>query len=144
MSDDSGGIASKWLRSETPQHLRMLTRVRERIERRLDREDRAAAESGREADEVPDRDVCRAIQRYQASFTALLVEERERAKLALAVKLKGGAGAQILTDEELEAGMRELAAAALKELPIADLAAELARRGIRIPEAPDDHGDDDS
>lgn len=122
MSDS--GIASAWLRAETPEHLRVLTRLRERLVKRLD----AADTKG--STEVPDRDWCRALQRYQAGYGLLLTAETERQKLALMAQLKGGA---VITDEEYNTGIRELGIEALRQLPAADLAAELERRGLKLP-----------
>lgn len=126
------GSVSAWLRAETPEHLALLSRMRERLVRKLDRADKADGEpSGERRDPVPDRDWCRLAQRYQTGYHALLVEERERSKLALMARLRGDG--HVLTDEEYETGLRELQQAALKDLPPADLEAELARRGIKMP-----------
>lgn len=138
---DGGGIASQWLRAETTEHMRLLSRLRGRLEAKLDRLDEAARKAGVPLDAIPDRDWCRALQRYQQGYTTLLVEERERAKLAIAARLKGGD--QVLSDEEFSAGLRELGVEALKELPAADLAAELARRGINVPVVSVDDEDQD-
>jgi hypothetical protein len=123
---------SAWLRAETPHNLRLLERLRDRLVRKLDRADKLEAVPGGEVrDPVPDRDWCRALRTYQAGYQGLLVEERERAKLALAARLKGGA--TILTDEEYDTGVAEIQRHALKELPVEDLVAELAKRGLKLP-----------
>lgn len=79
---------------------------------------------------TPSRNWCRAFERYQTGYHGLLVEERERAKLALLAKRSGQA---TLTDEEYELEMRQLAIEAVKELPIADLASEFLARGMNVP-----------
>lgn len=132
MSVRSDGSVSTWLRAETPEHLRLLSRMRERLVRKLDRADTAeAAPGGERRDPIPDRDWCRLAQRYQTGYQALLVEERERSKLALMARLRGDG--HVLTDEEYETGLRDLQQTALKDLPPADLAAEIERRGIKLP-----------
>lgn len=119
---DTGSV-STWLRGETPELLSLLTKLRTRLERRL--------EASKNPDAVPDRDWCRGFQRYQTGYAALLAEERERAKLALMARLKGQG--KVLTDEEYEAGIRELALESLGSLPAEDLARELERRGLKLP-----------
>lgn len=127
---DTGSV-STWLRLETPEHLELLTRLRRRVVRKLDQtEALARREGGGELDITPDRDLCRVIQRYQTGYTALLTEERERQKLALMARLKGQA---VLSDEEYESGVRELALEALASLPAEDLVRALEARGIRLP-----------
>lgn len=119
---------SDWLRSETPRHLKLLSDLRSRLEDSLD-SDVAVDETGASKG-TPSRDWCRAFARYQQGYEHLLVEERERAKLALLAKRAGHAS---LTDEEYELEMRQLGKEALKELPIADLASEFLARGMSIP-----------
>lgn len=119
---------SDWLRAETPRHLTLLSRLRERLEGSLD-EDVAVDENGHSKG-TPSRDWCRAFARYQQGYEHLLVEERERAKLALLAKR---AGAATLTDEEYELEIKQLAKEAVRELPIADLAAEFLNRGMSVP-----------
>lgn len=132
---------SAWLRSETPHHLELLTKLRVRLVKAMD------AQFGH-GDIVPadtndrgtmSRDWTRAYGRYQAGFNALLVEERERAKLAL---MAHRTGQTPLTDEEYERDMRELGIEALKELPTADLAIEMANRGLTMPVVSDLHDPD--
>lgn len=121
---------SDWLRSETPKHLVLLTQLRKQLEE--------SREADRNEDGTPTRDWCRAFARYQQGYTNLLVEERERAKLALLAKR---AGAATLTDEEYELEMRQLAKEAVKELSTSELAAEFLNRGMNIPVVSDE-GDD--
>lgn len=119
---------SDWLRSETPKHLKLLSDLRKRLEDSIEADvavDDTGASKG-----TPSRDWCRAFARYQQGYEHLLVEERERAKLALLAKR---AGAATLTDEEYELEMRQLAKEAVRELPIADLAAEFLNRGMSVP-----------
>lgn len=139
-SVDTGSV-STWLRAETPEHLALLTRMRERAVRKLDRADAAdQGPGGERRDPVPDRDWCRLVQRYQAGYALLLTEERERQKLALIAKLKGGG--KVLTDEEYALGIAELEREALASLPPEDLIAELARRGLKLPAPAADQDDE--
>lgn len=119
---------SDWLRSETPAHLRLLSRLREKLELTIDT-DVSVDMHGQER-ATPSREWCRAFARYQEGYHGFLSEERERAKLALLAKRAGQAS---LTDEEYELEMRELGRQALKELPIADLASEFLERGMSAP-----------
>lgn len=119
---------SDWLRSETPKHLALLTRLRERLESTIDTEICVDAEGNGTA--TPSRNWCRAFQNYQAGVSGYLVEERERAKLSLLARRAGQAA---LTDEEYELEIKQLAGEALRELSTADLAAEFLRRGMSLP-----------
>lgn len=136
----SDWTVNAWLRKETPRHTALLAKLRERLERTLDRwtdEDGITQLPDVNEHGTPSRDWCRAYQRYAAGYATLLSEERERAKLQLMARLRGNG--QVLTDEEFESGMRELAMQAVKELPTADLAQELMRRGLTLPSTqPDD------
>ena len=123
---------SKWLRERTPQHLALLDKMRGAL---TDKFPVGIASEPL----IPDRDWARVYALYQAGFHALLTEERERGKLALMARLKSNG--QVLTDEEFEAGMRDLAMQAVKELSTADLAQELMRRGLTLPSVTD--GDQD-
>ena len=129
---------NEWLRSEAPHHMELLSRLREKLERSLESQVEEDAD-GRQlvvpADVnesgTPSRDWCRAFQRYSGAYSTLLVEERERAKLALMAKMKGGEAP--MTDEEYEAEMRNLAREALAELTTDELHREFLRRGMTIP-----------
>lgn len=127
MSDWS---VNAWLRRELPKHTEVLTRMREQLSEQLavDLNEHGTAS----------RDWCRLFQRYAAGMATLLAEEREKTKLQLMARLKGAG--QVLTDDEFEQGMRDLAVQAVKELPTADLAQELMRRGLTLPSAPDGDG----
>lgn len=122
-----------WLRSETPHHLGLLSRLRETLEstleKRIDENGDLLPADVNEAG-TPTRDWFRGMQRYQTSYIALMVEQRERYKLRL---LAEKAGANTLSDEEYDNEMRELAREAIRELPTADLASEFLRRGMPIP-----------
>ena len=83
-----GGAVSQWLRDETEHQLRLLSKIRERLDRVMERQDQVLNKY--DAAAVPDRDWMRAYHGYLQGFTALLVEERERAKLALAARGAGG------------------------------------------------------
>lgn len=112
---------SAWLRQRTPQHLAMLDKMRDALRDHFP------------VLGVPDREWARVYGLYQQGFHALLAEERERAKLQLMARLRGNG--QVLTDEEFDAGMRELGMQAVRDLPTADLAQELMRRGLTLPTA---------
>ena len=121
-------ISSDWLRLETPEHLRLLTRLRNRLAETLD------TDLAHDADGVtrgtPSRDWCRAYARYHQGYATLLVEERERAKLVLLARRSGQVS---LTDDEYELELRKLKSEALGELSTADLASEFLRRGMALP-----------
>lgn len=109
---------SQWLRDETPEHLALMSKLRERLAATIETDI-----SDKEA--VPSRDWCRAAQRYQQSFLGMLTEERERIKLRLLMNKAGGGG---LTDEEYEQELKTLAAESLGTLPVDALHRELERR----------------
>lgn len=117
---------SDWLRAETPKHCKLMTQIRERLEKAIDTD---VNEHG-----TLSRDWVRSYGAYQKGYAALLIEERERAKLRLLADRSGHAP---LTDEEYEHEMRTLALEAMKELPTADLASELIARGLPVPVAVD-------
>lgn len=138
---------SAWLRSETPEHLSLLTKLRETItaslsaRTELDGDGRPQVipadlnEHG-----TPTRDWCRAYQQYRGGYEMLLAEERERAKLLVLANAKGQ---QTLTDEEYEREMRALGLEAVRELDASTLAEEIARRGLTPQQliAPDEDPD---
>jgi hypothetical protein len=113
---------STWLRRTMGEHTALLDRMRGALQRNLPPDQGA----------LPDRDWCRVYGLYQAGYNALLAEERERAKLQLMARVRN-AGAEPMTDEELAEAARQIAIDELKQLPAADLASELARRGIVVP-----------
>lgn len=137
---------STWLRRETPQHLSLLTKLRETITSALTLRTNYDADGKPTVTEpdlnergTPARDWCRAYKEYRGGFESLLSEERERAKLLL---LAQRSGQSPLTDEEYEAEMRSLGVEAVRELDDGALAAELQRRGLTtqqlIAAAPDE------
>lgn len=111
-----------WLRQETPEHLALMSKLRGRLAQTVETD---VTEGG-----VPSRDWCRALSRYQTSFTLLITEERERIKLRL---MMGKAGEQVLTDEEYEQEMAVLAVESLGTLPLDQLHRELERRQALAP-----------
>lgn len=123
MADNRSKI-SEWLRQRTPQHLELLDKMRDSLMRHLP------------VVGVPDREWAKVCGLYLNSWNAMSAEEREKAKLALMARLKSNG--QVLTDEEFEQGMRDLALQAVKELSTADLAQELMRRGLTLPSVPGD------
>lgn len=115
---------SAWLRERTPQHLELLDRMRDALLRYLP-----------VGGPLPDRDWARVAGLYQQAYHALLAEERERAKLQLLAARTSTPGQ--IPDDELEQELRQLALQAAKELPTADLATELAARGLTMPHVPE-------
>lgn len=90
---------------------------------------------------TPSRDWCRALARYQTSYTTLLTEERERFKLRLAMQ-RGGEG--LLSDEEYQRELGELAVESLGTLPLDAIHRELERRqALAPPFTEKDDADDD-
>lgn len=124
---DSRSKISEWLRQRTPQHLELLDKMRDSLIRHLP------------VVGVPDREWAKVCGLYLNSWNAMSAEEREKAKLALMARLKSNG--QVLTDEEFEQGMRDLALQAVKELSTADLAQELMRRGLTLPSVADGEHD---
>lgn len=117
MSKATPQEVSQWLREETPEHMKLMTRLRVHL---VDSMNSDINENG-----TPTRDWCRALQRYQGSFVALMTEERERIKLRLALDKSGHT---VLSDEELEAELRDLATESLQVMTPETLHGELARR----------------
>lgn len=134
-----------WLRRETPKHLDLLTKLRERLTLTLD--DRAGEPDADgnpttiQADTndcgTPSRDWCRAYARYQGAYTSLLAEERERYKMQMLAKR---AGMATLTDEEYSTEMIELGREAIRELSTEEIQREFLRRGMTLP-VPETEGD---
>lgn len=107
-----------WIRSETGEHLKLLTRLRDKLAATIDDD---TTEKG-----TPSRDWCRAYQRYQTGYLGVLNESREQVKLRLLAKKMGEEPA--LTDEEFDAELRGLAAESLATLPEDEIHRELERR----------------
>lgn len=122
----------QWLRNETPEHLALMSKLRDRLARTVETD---ITEGG-----VPTRDWCRALSRYQSSYTLLLTEERERIKLRLLMQ-KSGEG--MLTDEEYEQEMRSLAVESLGTLPADAIQRELERRAQLAPPLEEKEEDDE-
>lgn len=119
MSRVSGSDVSSWLRRETPEHMALVTKLRERLQSTLDTDVNEF--------NTPSRDWCRAMQRYQHTYQMLENAERERWKLRLALKR---AGEPILDDDEYNGALQELALEALGTLPVDALLKEIERRGL--------------
>jgi hypothetical protein len=113
---------ASWLRNETPEHLALMTRLREKLAANIDTD---TTNEG-----TPSRDWCRSLARYQTTYTALLVEERERFKLRVAMS-KQGEG--LIDDAEYAAGLQELALESIQTLPDDALQKELERRALQAP-----------
>ena len=115
------------LKSESERFLRLLETLGEKLKRTLVTD---CNEGG-----SPSRDWARSFGHYSQGVRGLLDEQRERVKLKL---MAGKVGQAPLTDEEYEAGLRELGLEHVKQLSTADLAAELAARGLTMPAVSDD------
>lgn len=109
--------ASDWLRNETPQHLSLMTRVREKLADTIETD---VTEAG-----TPSRDWCRTHARYSAVYLGMLTEQRERMKMALAAKRDGQ---PLLDDAEYAEAERQLAIESLDTLPEDELHAAIERR----------------
>ena len=129
MADNRSRIG-EWLRQRTPQHLELLDKMRDSLMRHMP------------VVGMPDREWARVAGLYLSSWNAMSAEERERAKLDLMARLKGAG--HVLSDDEFERGMIELAAASVRELDTGDLVAELTRRGLTLPSASTDPDGDAS
>ena len=129
MADNRSRIG-EWLRQRTPQHLELLDKMRDSLMRHMP------------VVGMPDREWARVAGLYLSSWNAMSAEERERAKLLL-MAARSGNGPAPIPDDELEAEIKRLAEAALKELPTADLAIELANRGLTMPNVSSEHEDPD-
>lgn len=123
---------SAWLREETPEHMDLMTKLRLRIVQTLDSD---ITEGG-----SPSRDWCRSLQRYQASFVALMTEERERIKLRLMLDKSGQA---TLTDAEYEQELQQLAIESLSTVAPDVLKSELERRAQLAAEMPAERDEDE-
>lgn len=131
-----------WIRRETSKHTELLSKIRERLELALEPRTEYDAD-GRpqvipadvEPGGTPNRDWCRAFQRYQTGYATVLQEQREQTKLSMLAK---ASGMKTLTDEEFEREMLTLGREAVKELSDRDLEEELRRRGILLlPKVPE-------
>ena len=132
MSDNS---VDQWIRRETPKHAELLSKMRAKLEASL--EERVDEHGFTVLPDLtpagtPNRDWCRAFARYATGFANVLGQQLEREKMRLLAKR---AGMATLTDDEYEREMIELGREAVKELPTADLAEELMRRGLTLPSA---------
>lgn len=132
MSADYTSLA-KWVRYETMPHARLLTSIRERLEKSLEpgRDERGRVipaeleESG-----APSRAWCRGYVAYKDGFKALVEEQRHRDQMVLSARLKS---ATPMTEQEYLDGMAEMMAEAVEMLSDDDLKAALERRGIKVP-----------
>jgi hypothetical protein len=131
MSQAKPADISAWLRRETPEHLRLMERLRTKLGETMTVDINACG--------TPSRDWARCFQRYQATYTALLVEERERFKLRLAMS-KQGEG--LIDDAEYAAGLQELALESIQTLPDDALQKELERRALQAPQYVEREEDD--
>lgn len=146
MSRERNDAASvrEWLSRETPAHLGLMTKLREKLEQTMEVRpvldvfgrpefDASGKPMMLPADVneagTPSRDWCRGLQRYQTGYTTVLVEERERWKLRLQAQ-QAGLSPELgeLTDDQFDAELKELALEAIRQLPEGELQAELKRR----------------
>lgn len=139
-----GDSVNNWLRRELNHNTALLTKLRQKLERSLDRQQDDPDADGNQRWVEPDlnehgtpsRDWCRGFARYQTGVATLMQEQREQAKIQLLAKR---AGLGELSDADYEREMVELGREAVKELSSADLVAELTRRGLSLPSPfPDD------
>lgn len=124
----SSSDVSAWLRRETPEHMKLVSRLREKLSSTLESD---VNEFG-----TPSRDWARAFSRYQVTYQMLEQAERERWKLRLALKR---AGEPILDDDEYNGALQELAVEALGTLPADALLKEIERRGLLQAASEDDN-----
>lgn len=122
---------TSWVTSETPEHLKLLSRLRVRL---VDSMHGDINESG-----TPTRDWCRAYQRYQTGFANVVAEQREHVRLRL---LLDKSGQQVLSDEEYERELKQLALEGIAEVPVEELNRELERRGQQAMQQLEDEEDD--
>lgn len=123
---------SRWVREETPEHMALLSRLRGRLVGTIETD---TTEGG-----VPSRDWCRALQRYQTGYIAIVTEERERIKLRLMLDKSGQAS---LTDAEYEAELQQLAIDSLSTVAPEVLRGELERRAQIAAAMPEEREDDE-
>lgn len=136
MSDAS---VNNWLRKELSRNTALLTKLRDKLEKSLERQPDEPDADGRprwtqpdlNENGTPSRDWCRAFARYQTGLATLMQEQREQTKIQLLAKR---AGLGELSDEDYAREMVELGREAVRELSERDLVAELARRGLVLPE----------
>jgi hypothetical protein len=129
----SSADVTQWLMDETPEHLKLMTKLRDKLVKTMDAD---VNERG-----TPSRDWCRGYKSYQATYQMLIAEDRERLKLRLLMKR---AGEEMLSDEEYEAELDSLAVESLGTLPTDKLQAELMKRAQQaLPQDMRDEGDDD-
>jgi hypothetical protein len=122
-----------WLMEETPEHLKLMTRLRKKLAETMSAD---VTEKG-----TPSRDWCRSYKAYQGTYQMLMVEDRERLKLRLLMKR---AGEEMLSDEEYEAELDSLAVESLGTLPTDKLQAELMKRAQQaLPQDMREEGEDD-
>lgn len=133
MHDRDYSSLAKWVRYETMPHAKLLTRMREKLERSLDTqldEDGRVIPAEVEESGAPSRAWCRGYVAYKDGFKSLVEEQRHRDQMVLAARLKSAAP---MTEAEYMEGMAEMMAEAVMMLSDDDLKAELARRGIKEP-----------
>lgn len=84
---------------------------------------------------TPSRDFARSFGHYSQGVRGMLAEQRERVKLQI---MAGKTGQAPITDDELEAGIRQLQLEAVRELPEQELRTELERRGVVVANQPEE------
>lgn len=131
-----------WLQRELPKHTQLLSKLRERLEASLEPRREVDADGNVSyvpadvnAHGTPSRDWCRAFQRYAGSLGVILVEDREKAKVAMLAKK---AGLATLSDDDYAREMHELGREAVRELSEGELIAEIRRRGLALEPAKSD------
>jgi hypothetical protein len=145
VSGAAGKVTSStwWIQRETPKHLELLTRLREKLEMSLEPQPDLERGTGLQrvngegrpmwlpADvnesNVPTRTWCRVLQRYQTGWAGVVNAEIQIRKLQLLAQ-RHAAGQPPLTDEEYAREMAELGREAIAELSDGELEREIARR----------------
>ncbi len=119
-SGPSDGWMRQFLRREAEQQVGMLTALRERLQRDLERR----------PDELPGKEWVRIARLYQDGYRHIASLELEHAKLALLAERAP------MTDEEVARWMEQLGREAVRALSDEELEAEIERR--RALPAPDE------
>jgi len=109
------------LKAESERYMALLEKLGEKLTRTLPVDCNDAG--------TPSRDWARSFGHYSQGVRGMLGEQRERVKLQI---MAGKTGQAPITDDELEAGIRQLQLEAVRELPEQELRTELERRGVVV------------
>ena len=114
----SDGWMAQFLRREAEAQAEMLVRIRERVQRDLDRTQESGA--------VPGKETMRAARFAQEGFKILADLELETAKVKLLAQRLNGKTP--MTDDEYQDKLQALGRDAVDALPVEELEAALSRR----------------